>query len=124
MLRTGRRGASRVSAARAVGTHSPRAGWDIWREDGGEVGHSGDTEGWAKPGRRVSRWQWTRKTRAPGASRPLSPPSPPPAGAAPTAGLCPTPPGAAAATRRSPARRAPRALQPIAAAALFKATRS
>ena len=46
-------------------------------------------------------------------------PTPPTAGAAPAAGICPTPPWAAAAGR-CPAERAPRALQPIAVAASFK----
>lgn len=31
-----------------------------WREKGHKFGHSGDSDSWAKPGRRVSRWQGAR----------------------------------------------------------------
>ena len=105
------------------GARRTRAAWDTWSEGSGEGGGTSlATPGTLQVGQRrpvgfladkgqpdSSPWRF-----------PCAPPPhrPTPAGAAPAAGLCPTLRGAAAAAvGRCPAGRAPRAPQPIAAAA-------
>jgi hypothetical protein len=89
MLRKRWPGASWVSAARALGAHSQRAGWDTrgrqWQGKGHKSGHSEDT---SKSGHKVSLRQGPDRLGSQTCR--LCLPSPPTASAARVAGFCPT----------------------------------